>query len=270
MFNALLDLKNGLKQWHLWLYLAKEDLYVKYKQTTLSYSWEPISFLIVVLVLGPLYSILLQKELLPYIVYLSCGLAVWKFFSGVISTSGSVFYKNKSILSQIKVEYTIFIFQNIATHSIIFLINISLALILIIYVYGFNTINYIHLFLGLLLLLFTMIFFCLFLSIVCLRFRDVQSIIDSVLRIAFFATPVIWDAANIVTYSNEVQSGNFMRITYLFFNPFYHMIEIVRAPLIGDTVNINSIYFLLIILSSLIISSLALYAKYKNKITLLV
>jgi lipopolysaccharide transport system permease protein len=57
----------------------------------------------------------------------------------------------------------------------------------------------------------------------CARFRDIQPIVNSVMQIAFFLTPVIW---------KPDQLGP--RVRFLPLNPFFDLLDIVRAPLLGE------------------------------------
>ena len=63
----------------------------------------------------------------------------------------------------------------------------------------------------------------LLLGAFCARFRDIPPIVASVMQIAFFVTPIIW---------KPVLVGANAR--FLPLNPFYSMLEIVRAPLLGS------------------------------------
>ncbi len=63
----------------------------------------------------------------------------------------------------------------------------------------------------------------LMLGAFCARFRDILPIINSVMQIAFFLTPVIW---------KPEQLG--VLIWTLPLNPFFDLIEVVRAPLLGQ------------------------------------
>ncbi len=62
----------------------------------------------------------------------------------------------------------------------------------------------------------------LLLGTFCARFRDILPIVASVMQIAFFMTPVIW---------KPEQLGTGQR--FLPLNPFFDLLEIVRAPLLG-------------------------------------
>ena len=64
------------------------------------------------------------------------------------------------------------------------------------------------------------------------RYRDLSEIFQAVMRIAFLATPIIW-------MPGEGGRGGVMG-AYLTFNPFYHFLEVVRAPLLGQPVALLS------------------------------
>ncbi len=65
---------------------------------------------------------------------------------------------------------------------------------------------------------------CLLLGTFCARFRDIGPIVASIMQIAFFLTPVIWQPEQLGEHA-----------VYLPLNPFFTLIEIVRAPLLGTT-----------------------------------
>ncbi len=66
----------------------------------------------------------------------------------------------------------------------------------------------------------------LLLGAFCARFRDIQPIVNSVMQIAFFITPVIWKPTQLGAAS----------IAKLAFNPFFDLLEIVRGPILGSDV----------------------------------
>jgi lipopolysaccharide transport system permease protein len=66
----------------------------------------------------------------------------------------------------------------------------------------------------------------LLLGAFCARFRDIQPIVNSVMQIAFFMTPVIWKPSQLDPSSVEK----------LAFNPFYDLLDITRGPILGTEV----------------------------------
>jgi ABC-2 type transport system permease protein/lipopolysaccharide transport system permease protein len=61
-------------------------------------------------------------------------------------------------------------------------------------------------------------------GILSTRYRDIPQVIANLIQVVFFATPVFW--------SPEAMAGRPLFVTL---NPFYHLLEIVRAPLLGQT-----------------------------------
>ncbi|QNT78209.1 ABC transporter permease [Entomobacter blattae] len=66
-------------------------------------------------------------------------------------------------------------------------------------------------------------FLCLFLGTLGARYRDVSPMIASILPILFFMTPMIWKPDLI-----------YLGRQYMLLNPFFPLIEIMRAPLMGE------------------------------------
>jgi ABC-type polysaccharide/polyol phosphate export permease len=62
----------------------------------------------------------------------------------------------------------------------------------------------------------------LFLAPLGARFRDIGPAVGSAMNLLFILTPIFW-----VPTEQQAQSP------ILRFNPFYHMLEVVRAPLMG-------------------------------------
>jgi ABC-2 type transport system permease protein/lipopolysaccharide transport system permease protein len=57
------------------------------------------------------------------------------------------------------------------------------------------------------------------------RFRDIPPLMTNVMQTLFFITPVIW-------HTNSLRGA----LTIADWNPFYHLIQIVRAPLLGEVI----------------------------------
>ena len=93
------------------------------------------------------------------------------------------------------------------------------------------------------------------LAIVTTRFRDVRRITESFLMIGFFLTPVLWRPQELV--SNEFIA------TY---NPFTHLIALVRDPLIGHSP--DALAWTVSLTSTVVVVIIAVYAiaRYRNKV----
>jgi len=65
----------------------------------------------------------------------------------------------------------------------------------------------------------------LILAIVCSRFRDMTQVMTNILQVLFYATPIMW---MVKTLPEHVSRG------FIEWNPFFHFIQLVRGPLLGE------------------------------------
>src|SRR5262249_48052213 len=75
---------------------------------------------------------------------------------------------------------------------------------------------------GMLLLCLNVVWIGFVIALLTTRFRDVPLIVANVLQVVFFATPILWKANTLGDHPSMAE-----------FNPVYHMIEVIRAPLLG-------------------------------------
>jgi ABC-2 type transport system permease protein/lipopolysaccharide transport system permease protein len=78
---------------------------------------------------------------------------------------------------------------------------------------------------GLAVILYTGFWLGLVLAALCARFRDIPQVVSSMVQVVFFMTPIMWKP--------ELLSG---RPAFVKENPFYHFIELLRAPLLGNEI----------------------------------
>ena len=68
-------------------------------------------------------------------------------------------------------------------------------------------------------------------GILSTRFRDIPQVITSLIQVVFFLTPIFWSTATMPT-----------RPAFVTFNPLYHLLTIVRDPLLGEVPPADSWY----------------------------
>jgi lipopolysaccharide transport system permease protein len=102
------------------------------------------------------------------------------------------------------------------------------------------------------------IFFATYiLALVTTRFRDMQQILSSVMTVVFYVTPVIWQPSLIPGGTAHLLLG---------LNPFYHFLQIIRLPILGQAPTLEN--WSLAIVITLLAGMVAYLAakKYKNRL----
>lgn len=254
---AVNDITAGLQSWRLWLVLGWQDIRLRYRRSQLGPFWIAISTAIMIYSMGFLYGHLFKVNLTHYYPFLAAGIITWTFISTVIMESSDAFMEAQVYIKQIKLPYTIFILRILIRNFIIFLHNFIPVIPILIYfhihVTFFNVLD--------LLFAFIIFFFCgytygMVLAIIGTRFRDIKQIINSLIQVIFLITPIMWQP-------------NMLPEKYKFaarFNPFNQIIELIRAPLTGNSLTSWSIILSLLLTIVGIILLLTLLWRTRHRI----
>jgi ABC-type polysaccharide/polyol phosphate export permease len=178
---------------------------------------------ITVAALGFVFSSIFQQDIGNFLPYLATGLIFWGFYTSVLNDSGETYLAAASQMKNISAPLSIYIYRTFARNVIILLHN--LVIYLVVYALFIHTISWHYLlFIPGIIIFFANVFFAsMIVSVVSARFRDIPIILTNVLQVVFFITPIFWDAALI--------KG---RVAFIQLNYFYHLLQIVRAPLLGE------------------------------------
>ena len=221
--RAVGDLGQGLRRWELWSTLGWHDIRHRYRRSTLGPFWITLSMAGMIAGIGVLYAGLFGYPLAGYLPFLAIGLVIWGLLSEATGESSQTFIGASSAIRQIKAPFSVYLFQMLWKHLLVFAHNAVLIPILLV-IFGIWPGATLLLALpGLVILYTTVAGAALTLGLASARYRDLPPIIDMVIRFAFFFTPIIWKPETLPD-----------RAVVLLVNPFYYLIEVVRAPLLGE------------------------------------
>jgi ABC-type polysaccharide/polyol phosphate export permease len=217
------DLCAGLANWRLWSMLGWNDIHQRYRRSALGPFWITISTAIFIVLLGFIYSKLFDQQLAVFLPYIAIGLITWGFISGTTTEACSVFVENAGIIKQIRLPYSIHAMRMIwrsfivLLHTVILIVPIALFFRMPL---GLSSLLALP---GLLLVVLNQIWLSIVIGVVATRFRDIAQIVATAIQISMFVTPIMWPVS-------AIPGARFIADV----NPFFHLIELVRAPLLGD------------------------------------
>ena len=227
--QAVLDVAAGLRAWDLWSMLGWQDIRRRYRRSKLGPFWLTISMGVLVGALGVLYAGLFRVDVADYLPFIATGFIVWAFIASLITEGCDAFIAAERIVKQIALPLSVHVYRTLWRNLIVLAHN---ALIYVVVVVAFAVEPGWAALLalpGLVLLCLNGLWVGLLLGLVCARFRDVPPIAASVVQVAFFLTPIIWKPELLPD-----------RAPVLDLNPFYHVVELVRAPLLGQVPSLHS------------------------------
>jgi len=174
--------------------LAHREISQRYKQSVLGYAWVIINPLIQMIVVSFVFSTILRIPSLgvPYIIFLSVALLPWNLFVSSLSSSAGVLVNNSSLITKIYFPREILVYATIIAKIVDFLYScIVLVMFLIIYKISIHSsIMWVPL-----IFLIQMIF-TIGLSLIAATFnlfyRDIQYVLNLILMLWMYLTPVMY------------------------------------------------------------------------------
>ena len=220
--RALKDIRDGWQHRELWGTLGLHEVRQRYRRSTLGPFWITLSMGIMVFALGILYGQIFGQVLNEYMPFLAAGFVIWGLISAIILGGCQAFIAAEGMIRQLNAPLSIYAYREVWTALIAFGHNILVFIVVALW-YGITpTVYSLWVVPATLLVVVNGFWMVLFLGLLSARFRDVPLIIASVVQVLFFLTPVIWQPTMLPD-----------RAILLELNPFYHLVEIMRGPLLG-------------------------------------
>lgn len=217
------DLLDGGRRWRLWSKLGWHDIRKRYRRSVLGPFWLTLSMAVMVASLGLIYGTLFRLDLENYLPFLAIGLATWNFVASFLNEGCTSFIDLEPLIKNVRIPMSLHILRVLWRNLIIYAHNIVIYVVVAVIFGVWPGAAGLLAFAGLGLLLVNAGWIMLLCGMVCTRFRDVPPIIASVIQLLFFVTPVMWKPELL---------GD--RRYLMVLNPFYHLIEAIRAPLLGQ------------------------------------
>ena len=255
MISFFNDFLKCFLNFRYWSYFTLINIKIKYRDTIIGPFWNVISSTILVVALSFGYSSFINingGDLKDFIYYIALGIFIWIFISSCLNEGALILETKKYIILEKNINIKFFVLELIFSHFIIYLHSLIVIIILLIISNVPLTIYSLLSLLGLFLILLNLVFFINIVMILCPIFKDIKKIVENLMIIFFFSTPIIW--------SEEIMKPNLKFL--LNFNPFYHLLSIYRDPLLNK---INEQYFFHLALSLLITFCTIIISYYINK-----
>lgn len=219
------DLVNGLLRFELWGRIGWLDVKRRYRRTALGPFWTSATLAIYTVAVGIVGAGLFHQNIREYLPYLSSGMIVWTLISTIIIKSCNALIVGHILFRNVRFEYSILAYALVWRNFIIFLHNlvIYLAIILILKPSLFD-LKMLVVIPGLFIILINGVWIALLCGMLCLRFRDIQPIVQTVISIFMLVTPIFWSADGL---------SGLRQFIFVQLNPLYRLIDIVRGPLLG-------------------------------------
>jgi ABC-type polysaccharide/polyol phosphate export permease len=249
------DLRGGLAAYELWSFMGWQDIRQRYRRTILGPWWLAISTGFLVLGLGVLWSEIFRTDVHSFLPFFVIGYVLWMFLSGVINEACTGFTQFEGFIKQQRIPFSVYLYRIGMRHVIALAHNAVVVVALLLWSGPTWSINNLWAVPGLLVFGAAVLLMSVPVAVLCTRFRDLPQIVNNVLQMAFFFTPIFWRPDTL---------RNFHWIAD--YNPFAHLIDIVRLPLLGTAPEVQQWIWSITILASSLAFGAWLLGRYGHRL----
>lgn len=201
--------------------LATSELKIRYKRNILGFFWSLLNPLLNIGLISVVFSKLMEMPYKEFVIFLLPGLMAWNLFINIINSCTVSIINNERLIKNLSINKLIFPMVAATTAFIDFILAFFSLLLLFVTLFSSN----IHL--TILILPLSIALLTLFalgigtiISIIAVCWRDISHIINVLLQILFFLTPIVYQKSRLVGYEYIMN-----------LNPVVHFIDLFREPI---------------------------------------
>jgi ABC-2 type transport system permease protein len=218
------DLIEGLRRWRLWSFLAVDNIRNQYRRTIIGPWWLTLQNVLYIAGLAVLFSAILDRPLREFLPYVGIGYTVFFLIAGLTRRGAEIFVSSAGSMGSNRQPLSFLVLRAAAIevlefgHSTVIILVFGLAGLLVLGPVSLLALP------ALALCIANGIAVAFWLGPTVARFRDVDPLVTSILRMLTFFTPIFWSVDSL--------RGQ-QRAALLEWNPLWYLMESVRSPLLG-------------------------------------
>jgi len=194
--------------------LANREITQRYKQSVLGYAWVILNPLFQLIVMSFVFDTILRIPSLgvPFILFLSAALLPWNLFTQSLTSSSNVLVSNANLITKIYFPREILVYSTILAKIVDFFYS---CLVLVFFLLIFKiplTLHFIWLPVIFVIQLFLMAGISLVVAALNLFYRDIQYLLNLVLLLWMYITPIMYPIEIIPPQYRFIMSLNPMAV----------------------------------------------------------
>lgn len=242
--------------------MAKYENKSKYQMHYLGILWQFIMPVIQIGVYWFIFGVGIRSRQpvdgVPFFIWLIAGIVPWFFINSSIVQGANSVYAKINLVSKMKFPISVLPTVSVASNTFNFLIMLFFAQLVMLFKGIYPTWQTLQIFYYVIATVAMVFSFALLFSTLSAIVRDFQNLLQSVMRLCFFLSPIIWDPSNLSDILHNM----------LKLSPFYYLINGFRESFLhGGWVwqsKTYTLYFWVLVTTVFLIGSY-LHAKFKDK-----
>ena len=269
------DILQSFLQWRIFVTLGWQEIRSSYLRTLIGPFWITLNKAVNVASIGLIFGLIFGVN--RYIPNLAVGLIGWGLISSILNSSCNVFTGNSGLIKQVHLPLHIHLLQLYWKNLIVYLHTLLIVpVIWLIYDIqpGFGMLWFI---LGTVIMLLNLGWIGIVLGVACTRFRDLSQIVQNLVQVLYFMTPIMWMPEMLLgrlapwIIDWKVLSDGWLpwsasEWTFLDLNLFYHLLELVRGPLLKSEIHWDHFFIALLVTIPGWISAIWIFQRHRQRL----
>lgn len=230
------ELVESFKHPEFWALSSWLDIIVRARKSRFGVLWLLAPSVVYIFGLGTFLSGMQgDSELGHFFAHVALGAMIFRTMMSAVIGSAGVFHGSVSFIMDGHMRLTDYLLQSLAKSFFdmcMYLPAVGAALVI------FGNVSPLGLLVSLpamLLVYVNALWISTVFALAGARFPDLSQLLNTTSIFLFLLTPIIW-------YPEMMPAGS-MRAQLMRFNPFYHFVEIFRAPIMGEPVEMISVWY---------------------------
>lgn len=229
MSRSLLgDYRDSLHSPEFWIYATWLELVTKYRRSRLGLFWAFLPPLLYTFGVGWFFARLQGYDVWVFLPHLGLGYVLFRLVTVSLSDATTVCAAHANFILDGRVRLTDYILRVVARAFFYAALALPVLGIALAASPAFEPVGLLVLLPTLAVVIANIAWMAAIVAVLGARLPDVNQLVGSILMFAFLFTPILWRA-------DQIPLGT-LRGSIARLNPLFHLVEVVRAPLLGEPV----------------------------------
>jgi ABC-2 type transport system permease protein len=238
--SLLADYRDSLRFPAFWTYATWLEIISRYRRSRLGILWALVPAALYTFGIGFFFATLQGYAVLEFVPHLGLGYLVFRLITSTLNDATTACAANSSYILDGRVRLTDYVLKVMARALFYFAVGVPVIVVALALSPSFKLIGLLTFLPSILVVLLNVAWMGVLVAVVGARLPDVSQFIGSALMFGFLFTPIIWRA--------ELVPADTLRGSIARANPLFHMVEVVRAPLLGEPLEILTFIYLAVFL----------------------
>ncbi len=204
------------------------------------------------------FGLIFKTEMHEYMPFLATSIVLWGLIAATVNEGCLAFINAEAIIRQLSIPHLQHVLRVVWKNLLTVAHNaVILPLVFLFFLVAPNW-SLTAVLPGLIVLILNLTWVVWLLGMMSARYRDMPPIVNSLVTIAFYVTPIMW-------YPKLIANDSLAHLL-LGLNPLYHWVQIVRLPILGQWPTLENWGLALLSAGIGWTVTLLAYEKYKNMI----